>query len=137
MGFEPTYNGFANRCLTTWLPHRTLPRSRSVHPGGFLVKGADLSYEEVMRIALGADENLFAQTLAYHERDLEEELKLIELTRTQMARILRTLPVAALERVGVHNERGPLTLEKLLTGATNHITHHVKFIHEKRKALGV
>src|SRR5579883_417545 len=22
MGFEPTYDGFANRCLTTWLPHR-------------------------------------------------------------------------------------------------------------------
>lgn len=21
-GFEPAYNGFANRCLTTWLPHR-------------------------------------------------------------------------------------------------------------------
>src|SRR5580704_12016961 len=21
MGFEPTYVGFANRCLTTWLPH--------------------------------------------------------------------------------------------------------------------
>jgi hypothetical protein len=20
-GFEPAYNGFANRCLTTWLPH--------------------------------------------------------------------------------------------------------------------
>ncbi len=20
MGFEPTYNGFANHCLTTWLP---------------------------------------------------------------------------------------------------------------------
>ena|SRR5277367_5308089 len=24
MGFEPTYVGFANRCLTTWLPHQTL-----------------------------------------------------------------------------------------------------------------
>lgn len=22
-GFEPAYNGFANRCLTTWLPRRT------------------------------------------------------------------------------------------------------------------
>ena len=21
-GFEPAYNGFANRCLTAWLPHR-------------------------------------------------------------------------------------------------------------------
>src|SRR4051812_41962286 len=23
MGFEPTYDGFANRCLTTWPPRRT------------------------------------------------------------------------------------------------------------------
>ena len=22
MGLEPTYAGFANRCLATWLPHR-------------------------------------------------------------------------------------------------------------------
>ncbi len=26
MGFEPTYNGFANRCLATWLPHRNRPQ---------------------------------------------------------------------------------------------------------------
>jgi hypothetical protein len=23
MGFEPTSDGFANHCLTTWLPHRS------------------------------------------------------------------------------------------------------------------
>src|SRR5438105_6879102 len=34
----------------------------------------------------GADENRFAATLAYHERDLEEELTIIERTRRQMAR---------------------------------------------------
>src|SRR5690349_5415413 len=33
---------------------------------------------------VGADENRFAATLAYHERDLEEELTLIERTRQQM-----------------------------------------------------
>src|SRR6516164_7248587 len=70
---------------------------------------------------LGADEKRFAAALAYHQRDLEEELALIERTRAQMARILRTLPAEALQRVGVHNERGPLTLERLLTVTTNHI----------------
>src|SRR5947209_11680906 len=68
---------------------------------------------------LGADEQRFAAALAYHQRDLEEELALIEQTRSQMARILRTLPEEALQRVGVHNERGELTLERLLTIATN------------------
>src|SRR5258706_14676062 len=27
MGFEPTCNGFAIRCLTTWLPHRKGPEN--------------------------------------------------------------------------------------------------------------
>lgn len=86
---------------------------------------------------LGADEKQFAASLAYHERDLEEELSIVEMTRQQMARILRTLKPEALQRVGVHNEVGPRTLEQLLTTITNHIDHHVKFIHEKRKALNV
>jgi len=86
---------------------------------------------------LGADEKRFAAALAYHERNLDEELAIIEQTRSQMARILRTLPPEALGRVGVHNERGPRTLEDLLTGATNHLTHHVKFIADKRRALGL
>jgi uncharacterized damage-inducible protein DinB len=86
---------------------------------------------------LGADDSKFASTLAYHERDLEEELKIIELTRQQMARILRRLPAEAFARVGIHSERGELTLERILTLSTNHIPHHVKFIAEKRKALGL
>ncbi len=86
---------------------------------------------------IGADENRFAATLAYHQRDVEEELTIIERTRNQMARILRTLPEDALGRVGVHNERGPLTLEQLLASSTRHIVHHLKFIVEKRQALGL
>src|SRR5436305_6110489 len=35
---------------------------------------------------LGADEQRFAAALAYHERDLEEELAVIATTRSQMAR---------------------------------------------------
>jgi uncharacterized damage-inducible protein DinB len=86
---------------------------------------------------IGADENRFAAALAYHQRDAEEELMIIEKTRLQFARILRSLPAEALNRVGVHNERGPLTLEQILTTTTNHIPHHLKFIQEKRKALGL
>jgi uncharacterized damage-inducible protein DinB len=86
---------------------------------------------------LGADEKRFAAALAYHQRDVEEELALIERTRSQMGRILRTLPEEALQRVGVHNERGELSLERLLTIATNHLPHHVRFIAEKRQALGL
>ncbi len=86
---------------------------------------------------IGADENRFAAALAYPQRDVEEELAIIEHTRSQLVRILRTLPVEALQRVGVHNERGPRTLEQLLKGATDHIPHHVQFIRQKRQALGL
>src|SRR5262245_48488547 len=86
---------------------------------------------------LAADENQFVAKLAYHERDVNEELSIIENTRRQMARILRSLPGSAWERVGLHSERGPKTLAELLSTATNHISHHLPFVAEKRKALGL
>jgi hypothetical protein len=86
---------------------------------------------------LAADENQFAATLAYHQRDLAEELSLIDTTRRQMTRILRSLPAEAFARVGLHSERGPKTLSELLATAANHIPHHLPFVIEKRKALGL
>jgi hypothetical protein len=86
---------------------------------------------------IGADENLFAKTLAYQYRDVNEELTILETTRGQLARILRTMPPEAYRRVGVHNERGELTVEQLLMNAINHIPHHLTFLAEKRKALGL
>jgi hypothetical protein len=50
---------------------------------------------------------------------------------------LRQLPDAAFQRIGSHNERGAISLEKWLTIATNHIPHHVNFIQEKRRAMGL
>jgi uncharacterized damage-inducible protein DinB len=85
----------------------------------------------------GADEQKFAAALCYQDRDLQEELTIIDLTRSQMARILRKLPESALQRVGTHSERGPMTLEKLLTTIIGHIPHHANFILEKRQALGL
>jgi uncharacterized damage-inducible protein DinB len=85
----------------------------------------------------GADENRFAAVLLYHERDAQEELTIIEATRSQFARILRHLPAAALERTAQHNERGPVSVQKLLQTAINHINHHLAFIKEKRGALGL
>src|SRR5438309_8009881 len=53
---------------------------------------------------VGADENRFAAALHYHERDVEEEMAIIDNTRRQLARILCKLPADALNRVGIHNE---------------------------------
>lgn len=86
-------------------------------------------------LIMAADENLFAAKLYYQERDLNEELDIIELSRRHMARLLRKLPDDAWRRVGVHSERGLNRLDELLSTAITHIEHHVPFIAEKRKAL--
>jgi uncharacterized damage-inducible protein DinB len=86
---------------------------------------------------LGADETKFHATLCYHDRDVEEELAILDRTRSQMGRILRKLPAAAWSRVGNHNEAGLLTLEQMLQRVTKHLPHHLAFILEKRKALGL
>jgi hypothetical protein len=84
-----------------------------------------------------ADENLFAATLDYHGRDVEEELAAVELTRRRMARVLKNLPPEAANRVGIHSFKGLVSLEAMLTSAVQHIPHHVAFIEQKRKALGL
>jgi hypothetical protein len=85
----------------------------------------------------GGDETVFASRLAYHGRELEEELRLIESCRQSTARILRTLKEADFARIGKHSEAGPLTLLQFLERVTEHIPHHAKFIDEKRKAMGI
>jgi hypothetical protein len=85
----------------------------------------------------GRDETAFAAKFAYHQRDLAEELNVIESCRQSMTRILRTLPGSDFQRVGVHNEAGEMSFETLLCRVTNHLAHHAKFIAEKRAALKV
>jgi hypothetical protein len=84
---------------------------------------------------LKGDPELFAARLAYHQRDVQEELALIELTRKQTARILRTLRPEDFQRKGGHSRDGVLTLAALLQRITAHIPHHVAFIEEKKRAL--
>ena len=83
----------------------------------------------------GGFQQQFVEHLAYDQRDIEEELTMIEVTRSQMARILRTLPPEAYERTGIHSIDGPMTLRLLLERITNHTPHHSQFIEEKKRAL--
>lgn len=84
---------------------------------------------------ISGDPDLFAARLAYHDRDLEEELHIIALTRSQVARILRTATAADFARTGTHSVDGPISLETLLRRVTGHIPHHLPFLQAKRDAL--
>ena len=83
----------------------------------------------------GGDPDTFAARLAYDQRDVEEELQMIESVRKHMARILRTLSADDFRCTANHSEAGPLTVEQLLKNITNHIPHHIEFIRQKRAAL--
>jgi uncharacterized damage-inducible protein DinB len=85
----------------------------------------------------GGDPDTFAAGLAYDRRSIENELQLIAAVRSNTATILRELKFDDFQRTGNHNEAGLLTLEQLLTNITDHIPHHIHFITEKRRALGI
>jgi hypothetical protein len=63
------------------------------------------------------------------------ELALVEAIRAQVAIILRTLKPRDFQRQGIHSEAGPLSLETLVERAAGHVTHHLKFVAEKLRAL--
>ena len=88
-------------------------------------------------LLIGYDESRFSAALGYQDCNLEEELILLERMRREMARILRSLPSAAWGRPGIHSERGLVTLKEMVALEAEHIFHHVKFIQEKRRALGL
>ncbi len=88
-------------------------------------------------LLIGYDERNFSLTLGYQERDPAFELNLFEQLRRQMGLILRGLPETAWERQGVHSEMGLVTLTQMVAIESEHAPHHVKFVHEKRKALGL
>ena len=85
----------------------------------------------------GGNPDTFAAGLAYDHRPVETELELIAAVRRHMAAILRELKASDFQRTGNHSEAGTLTLETLLHRIGEHIPHHVQFIAEKRKALGL
>ncbi len=88
-------------------------------------------------LLLAADENDFARELRYADRDADEELAVIESTRRQMARIISRLTKDQLQRTGVHSKKGVITLEQVIRTATGHVAHHLRFIADKRAALGL
>jgi hypothetical protein len=83
------------------------------------------------------DQDLFAARLAYQDREIEDELLLIELIRKQIARILGGLKESDYQRCGIHSEYGRLSLETIVQRVTSHIPNHVHFIEEKRAAMAL
>jgi hypothetical protein len=131
--------GMSGEQLLAWpVPGKWSTLEVVCHLTDFEIIGADRIKRVIAEnepTLFGGDPNVFAARLAYHDRDLGEELALIETIRKQVARILRTLDPEDFQRRGIHSEAGPLTLEALVQRNTRHILHHVPFIEEKRRAM--
>jgi uncharacterized damage-inducible protein DinB len=88
-------------------------------------------------LLIGYDESRFARTLGYHDRNVEDELDLSERMRRQLAQVVRSLKPETLKQEAIHNESGKMNLEQMLQIEIDHVEHHLKFIIEKRRALGL
>jgi hypothetical protein len=85
---------------------------------------------------IGYDESKFAKNLHYDDQSADDAVKIFDMNRKMLAGVLRKLPDEAFARTGMHNERGKVTLGDQVRGYVNHLEHHLKFIHEKRAAMG-
>jgi hypothetical protein len=64
---------------------------------------------------------LMLAALAYHDRDVEDERGIFDLTRHQIGRILRASPPVAWVRTGVVGDRGDRTVGQKINGAVEHL----------------
>jgi hypothetical protein len=81
-------------------------------------------------------ENKWVANLHYDEQSAQDAGVMVELTRRQLSRVLRSLPDSAFDRKGVHSEVGPISLKDIVVKATTHLEHHLKFLVDKREKLG-
>lgn len=88
-------------------------------------------------LLIGYDESRFAAALGYHERNVMDEIELSERMRRQLANVVRALQPETLKREAIHNESGKMNLEEMLQIEIDHVEHHLEFIVEKRRALGL
>jgi hypothetical protein len=91
---------------------------------------------EEQPLLVAFDENQWTQNLFYQDRSAEPAPILFDFHRQQMLEVLRRLDDGDFERVGIHSERGPLTLAQIVAGAADHLDHHLKFVYEKRQRFG-
>ncbi|MFM8932277.1 MAG: DinB family protein [Gemmataceae bacterium] len=88
-------------------------------------------------LLVGVDERHYPERIGYQDLVLAEEQSLFSTLRKHMARVLRRQPCHSWQRVAIHTETGSVSLRHLLLQPIRHLDHHLVFLLEKRKALGL
>jgi hypothetical protein len=87
-------------------------------------------------LLIGYDESAFMRALHPERVDAAMAAEVFRLNRVLTGAVLRSLPEGAFSRWGVHNEKGKVTLAEMLEGYCGHLEHHLRFVAEKRRAMG-
>jgi hypothetical protein len=87
-------------------------------------------------LLIAYDETAFARSLSYEREDLGMVLDLFALNRRFTAGWLSRVPQEVFERVGVHNQRGKVSLAEMVGMYVKHVDHHLVFVRKKRAMLG-
>jgi hypothetical protein len=90
---------------------------------------------ENVPLLIAYDETLAAERLSYNEEDLARVCRLFDDNRKMTAALLRRQPAEAFARVGIHNQRGKVTLLEFVTVYADHIADHMKHLVSKRALL--
>jgi len=85
----------------------------------------------------GYDQDLWAANLKYNEMDLSEALEIIRVLRVANLKMLRGLNDTQLERYGMHNERGPESIRRILQMIAAHDILHLNQIRRIKKTHGI
>lgn len=105
---------------------------------------AELAYGWRIRMILahdtpaiqGFDQDLWAKALDYRSVQLEEALAQLETLRRANLNLVRRQDEAALDRVGLHDEVGPMSVRMILYILANHDRTHLRQVERIKQTLG-
>ena len=80
------------------------------------------------------DENRWADTLVYHDQDIEESLELFRWLRQKNYNLICSLPESAWRNTAYHPENGNMTLDDWLDVYESHVREHVQSMQENYDA---
>jgi len=86
-------------------------------------------------LLIAYDETAHAAALGYNALDVGLVCEVFRLNRLHTADVLGRLPENAFARVGIHNQRGAVTLGEMVKIYADHVDHHAAFVAKKRAAL--
>ncbi|MGD0501012.1 MAG: DinB family protein [Bryobacteraceae bacterium] len=83
------------------------------------------------------DQNAWARNLDYARRKPKQSLETFRRVRAENYALLQELPASVFERVGNHEEAGPMTLRALVEHNAAHAESHARQLQELRDAYKI